>query len=104
MKIWFSILIAAALLILGAWACGDTPNNDEYPKTMVVIAVDDYEDLVTVRDYCGFEWQFWGSSDWQPGDICSCIMNTEGTASIFDDSIQDCRYNGTMDNYEEWGQ
>ena len=103
MKIWVCVLIAAALLILGAWACEDT-SSDIYPMTMVVTEVDLYEDLVTLRDYCGFEWQFWGTDDWQPGDICSCIMNTEGTASIFDDSIVDVRYSGVMNNWEEWGQ
>lgn len=103
MKIWACIILVSVMLILGAWACEDQ-SETLYPQTMVVVAIDEYENLVTVRDFNGWEWQFFGVEDWNVGDICSCIMNNKRTPRIFDDSIENVKYSGWIDNIEEWGQ
>ena len=45
-------------------------------------------------DNNGFVWQFYGVEDWEEGDICSVIMNHNGTETIFDDIIITTRYGG----------
>lgn len=62
-----------------------------YPKTMLVSEIDTACDTVTAVDFNGNEWQFYGVEDWEIDDIVSCIMDTNGTTTIYDDKIVDVR-------------
>lgn len=58
-----------------------------YAKTAIVTEVDYENDVVTVVDRNGEEWCFYGCEDWQIDDVCSMLMDTAGTESIYDDII-----------------
>lgn len=63
-----------------------------YPKSAVVTQVNEYADVVTVRDCNGFEWQFKGTEDWEYGDGVAMIMYDNNTEIIFDDAVVYARY------------
>jgi hypothetical protein len=65
-----------------------------YPLTTIVTETNPEIDVVTITDNNGFVWQFYGVEDWEKGDICSVIMNDNGTETIFDDIIITTRYGG----------
>lgn len=69
--------------------------NEIYPQTMTVVKIEN--DVVTIEDFNGFQFQFDGAEDWMVGDICSCIMKTNGTETILDDEIIDTRYSGYVE-------
>ena len=73
-----------------------TEKTNVYPHTMVVTEIDTKSDLVTATDFTGHEWSFYGIEDWHIGDICSCIMNDNGTESVKDDVITNIKYNGNI--------
>ena len=68
-----------------------------YPLTTIVTEITPEIDAVSVRDNNNFIWQFYGVEDWAEGDVCSMIMNDNGTESIFDDVIVTVRYGGRFD-------
>jgi hypothetical protein len=92
MKPIIAVLIAILILVMA------NTNEEIYPRTMVVSEVDEKSDTVVLTDSIGFVWEFRGVEDWQVGDICSCIMNTNGTENIEDDAIIDAKYNGRMED------
>jgi len=63
-----------------------------YPLLTTVTGVDRDKDLVTVEDNNGFIWQFEGADDWEEGDLCNCLMDSQGTEKIFDDEIIMTKY------------
>lgn len=65
-----------------------------YPLTTIVTEINPEIDVVSVTDNNGFVWQFYGVEDWEEGDICSVIMNDNGTETILDDIIVTTRYGG----------
>ena len=65
-----------------------------YPLTTIVTEINPEIDVVSITDNNGFVWQFYGVEDWEEGDICSVIMNDNGTENIFDDIIVTTRYGG----------
>lgn len=65
---------------------------NEYPQTMIVTEVKN--NVVTIETATGYQYQFEGAEDWEVGDFCSCIMNSKGTETIFDDEIVQTRYSG----------
>lgn len=71
-----------------------------YSDTMCVVDVNYAEDIVTIADFNGFEFQFEGCEDWLEGDLCSVTMCDNGTEKIFDDVILGTRYSGWV---EQWG-
>ena len=87
--------ILSALLIISLMT-GATPTSkgDIYPDTMTVTGIDTEADVVTLTTSSGHMYQFYGVEDWQIGDICSCIMNDNGTETIEDDIIVDTKYSG----------
>lgn len=89
-KILLPMLIA--LVVISTTSCG----AEIYPRTMVVTEINEEADVVTLTDAVGFEWEFYGVEDWAIGDICSCIMNDNGTENIEDDEIVKTRYNGNI--------
>ena len=108
MKTRKNLFIAAAflfILVLGMCqvdAAERQPAN-LYPQTFIVVSVDSYENLVTIKDFNGYTWQFWGAEDWIENDICSAIMDNRGTESIFDDEVVSVRYSGWIENPNDWG-
>lgn len=89
-KIAFA-LIALALIITMIIVV--LPKKTErYPQTTTVINIED--DTVTVEDFNGFHYQFNCAEDWQVGDICSCIMDDNGTPQVNDDKIIKVKYSG----------
>lgn len=89
----FALLLGAALMI--------APKI--YPQTAVVTDVDRWN-VITVKTFCGFEYTFPDDAgDWFEGDICSMIMDDNGTEDdITDDRVMDTRCGGWIDNWEDW--
>ena len=88
--------IGFVLLVIGV--CKE-PKKTDYPLTTEIVELDRENDVVTCEDFNGYLWQFEGCEDWQEGDICSMIMNDNGTAEIFDDKIVSVRYSGTFEGW-----
>lgn len=95
--------ITTALLIATAFLIGkSTPTkaNTEpepfhyYAKTCMVTEINPETDIVTTEDCNGNTWEFYGTEDWLPGDICSMVMDDKGTENIYDDEIVNVRYSG----------
>ena len=72
-----------------------------YPQTFVVVEVDEKLNAVTCVDFNGEEWAFYGTEDWQVGDIVSAIMTDKGTSKIYDDEFVTIRYSGWLQG--PWG-
>ncbi len=94
MKKVIAILIVILIIVVA------NGNEEIYPRTMVVSEIDAGSDTVVLTDSVGFEWEFYGIEDWQVGDICSCIMDDNGTENIEDDIIVDAKYNGQIEDLE----
>ena len=67
-------------------------NGWYYALTTCVVEVDRDNDIVTCEDSNGNLWEFYGCEDWQEGDCASLLMNSKGTASVYDDAIEGARY------------
>ena len=77
------------LAILTLTSCG---KQEIYPRTMIVAGIDEANNRVILKDGVGYQWEISGVEDWEIGDLCSCIMDTNGTEIITDDSILVARY------------
>ncbi len=75
-------------------------NEEIYPRTMIVDEINAETNTVILVDSVGYEWEFEGVEDWEVGDICSCIINTNGTENIEDDIIVDTKYNGRIEDFK----
>lgn len=84
------ILLALSLCTILLTSC----TEDLYPRTMTVTAIDSATDTVVLTDYVGYIWEFYGIENWEIGDVCACIMDTNGTENITDDIIIQTQYNG----------
>lgn len=67
-------------------------NSSLYPMSATVSEVKG--NVVTVTNFNGIKYQFFGAEDWAVGDICAAIMNDNGTESVYDDKISAVRYCG----------
>lgn len=67
-------------------------NGWYYALTTCVVEVDRDNDIVTCEDSNGNLWEFYGCEDWQEGDCASLLMNSKGTPSVYDDTIEGARY------------
>lgn len=90
-------LIGAIAAMALTFVCGTAYGkieaiNDLYPITGKVVGMDYTADTVTVEQANGNLWSFTGCDDWQLNDTCNMIMNTSGTANIYDDHIVSVRY------------
>ena len=86
----FGCLAAAAGCIIHFSGCTEQNKKVElgyYPLTAFVTEINTNENLISVTDKNGQVWQFEDSGDWRKEDICSMIMNDNGTKSIFDDEV-----------------
>lgn len=99
-KIFLAILVVVGFLCHTKETKTETETTPSlYPMMCVVTEVDYTTDTVTLTDFNGFEWQFVGIEDWDTGDVCSCIMNNNGTPLIFDDEIIEVRYDGWIEGF-----
>lgn len=89
-----AMIMMMAIFSIGGGAKAETKINPDnvYAKTAIVTEIDRKNDLVTVLDGVGYEWQFYGVEDWMIGDYASMVMYDNKTESIFDDSIIDVKY------------
>lgn len=94
-----TIIAAVAVILVGFATAGMWYNvttaktkANIYPLLTTVIEINKDKDLVTVEDNNGFIWQFEGADDWKEGDLCNCLMDSQGTEKIFDDEIITTRY------------
>lgn len=78
-----------------------TTEHKQYPMTAVVVDTDYAADVVVIEDCNGYLWEFYGVEDWEIGDVCTCIMDDNGTEKIFDDVIINAQYSGY---FEMWGE
>lgn len=91
------------LLVCAMWFMCNNKSEDVveckpsyYALTAQVVEIDKTTDVVTCEDSNGNLWDFYGVEDWQEGDCISLLMNTNGTADIYDDTICGTTY-GTWD-------
>lgn len=84
------ILTAISLLLFGIVCELPENNTKEYPLTTIVVELDKANDIVVCEDFNGNLWEFYETDDWFVGDICSIIMNDNGTDDIRDDVIIYC--------------
>lgn len=94
---------ALAIFFFTGYSIGETRAVKEiqetfYPQTTVVSKVNYKNDTVMCLDNNGQIWKFLGCEDWEVGDVCSMIVNTNGTSTIYDDEIIRIRYNGGTHN------
>ena len=61
--------------------------REYYALTTEVVEIDRAADIVTCEDSNGNLWEFYGVEDWEIGDCASLLMDTCGTATIYDDAI-----------------
>ena len=72
--------------------------HEIYPTSMIVVEVDYENDLVTIADFEGRAYQFYGCEDWYENDICAVIMDDNGTSeTVYDDIILQTRYCGYVE-------
>ena len=67
-----------------------------YQLDTVVTEVDRTNDIVTVTDESGNQWEFTECEDWMEGDCCRLTMSNNGTIAITDDIITDVQYTGCL--------
>ncbi len=74
-------------------------NRNFYPETAMVTQVN--EDLITAvcqnRNIFKFEDN---TEEWIEGDICSMIMDNNGTVSVYDDKVVSAHYSGYVNDSE----
>lgn len=86
--------ICGLILTISNISSNKEKEHTQYPLTTVVTEIDYKNDLVSVTDTNGFVWQFFGTEDWEEKDICSMIVDDNGTKTILDDVIIKVKYDG----------
>ncbi len=102
LKAILAVIIAAAIIVCfvptqRVSAMDEVTENAPevlYPLCGVVTEVNALKDEVVFTDFNGNEWGFSGTEDWCKGDIVACIMQDNGTESIYDDEVVQARYCG----------
>lgn len=102
-----NIIFTTALCILSIYACtisATEAKENLYPLSTTVKSINTTTDTVAVEDYNGNLWEFYGTEDWEVGDRCSLVMDTNGTPSIYDDPIVSQKYDGRSEthNPDNW--
>lgn len=96
-KVIAIIIILVSLLVI----CSASAISEFYPRCAMVTEIDETEDLVTVEDFAGVIWQFYGVEDFIVGDLVAMLLWDCGTPdSIFDDEIIDAVYGGYNFQYQ----
>ena len=83
----------ALVLMLSILLCAGNAMAEEYQRQGRVIDVDWNDECVTIVDDCGDFW-YWmdDPDDWEYGDVVDMVIDDEGTASIWDDSLLEVVY------------
>ena len=63
-----------------------------YSNLFQIVETDREQDVVTVVDSNGFEYQFTEVEDLEVGDFLTAVMDDNGTEEVFDDIIVSVRY------------
>ena len=101
------VLVIASLLIASAMLCNNNNTkvkhtkqiNDYYPMTTIVREIDNKNNTVTVENNDGELFQFIGIEDWQINDVCSLMLDDNGTENIYEDIFIKTIYNGNINLY-----
>lgn len=93
-----ALALVMALMMVGTCALASA---EYYADTFVVVEVDYDTDTVWLMDFSGHMYSFEGCEDWMVADLCSVLMDNNGTDLILDDVILSCRYSGWVSG--EWG-
>ena len=90
------VVLMIVVVAFGLWFNFITPTFSEkvYPLMTAVVEVNRDSDIVTCVDFNGNFWEFSECDDWMVGDIANLLMNTKGTANIYDDEIISVKYDG----------
>lgn len=91
-SIYFFIVLLPLLIGMSAEPTTDTATH--YAKQGIVTEIDTQQDVVTFTDTQGRAWSFYGVEDWQEGDMLACIMDTQGTDTVYDDAVLCATYQG----------
>lgn len=83
-------------LLLSAIISAPKENGNLYAETAIVREIDYATDEVVVECFNGNLFSFYGTEDWAEGDICSMLMNDNGTPTVTDDEIVSVKYSGYM--------
>ena len=78
-------LVVTLFFIIFICSIIHTQINITYAQVFRVAEINN--DLIYLVDYNGNEWIWEGVENWQVGDFAAAIMNTNGTAYIYDDII-----------------
>ena len=92
------IVSCVGIICLNAKADSVAEGDDFYPLTTVVTEIEG--GIATLEDFNGNLWQI-NADDFEVGDICTVIMNGNGTPKVDDDSVIKANYNGY---FEEWAK
>jgi hypothetical protein len=86
---WVLIVLVSCLLITLFCLIShpDDSAKNYYAMTAEVVNVSEDRDTVTVEDYNGNLWEFYGAEDWHEKDCASLLMDSKGTDTIKDDEI-----------------
>ena len=88
-------LLLCALIVFKYLDTNKPEPHETYANCGCVTCVDYENDLVSVTDFGGFVWQFFGCEDWDEGDICAMVMDDNGTPdNIMDDIVMNTNYCG----------
>lgn len=88
-------IVTTLIIFVLVCGCAFGSPHESYAKSTIVIDINYDDDLVTVQDFFGNTWQFFGCEDWAKGDICALIMDNNGTSdTIYDDFIINTNYCG----------
>lgn len=90
--LYAEIVAIVLVVILGftspvAFAKPAEIQHEQYARAAMVYYVDEYDDVVTFIDGCGFLWAINGISDWERGDLAALLMDNNGTAGTIADDI-----------------
>lgn len=94
-SIYFFAVLLPLLLRMNAESTTDKTTH--YAKQGIVTAIDARQDMVTFTDTQDRAWSFYGVEDWQEGDMLACIMDTQGTDTVYDDVILCATYQGHVE-------
>ena len=89
---WLVSLVCILFAIVSPFVYYGQKTKDIYPTAMEVVSIEN--DVVTVQTSTGIAYQFIGAEDLAVGDLVALIMDSKGTAEVFDDEILQVRYAG----------
>lgn len=92
MKKLFAVVV---VLVLVSILFSVSASADVNSRVAIIISIDTEADKVICKDACDITWEFYGSEDFDVGDLVVLTMwDSETPESIFDDEIVDVVYSG----------